>query len=43
MIRQMEVDIIVPFERDDLEQDLVCAPKRGVLLYEPPGTGQDNH
>lgn len=40
VIRQMEVDIIVPFERDDLAKELGLRPKRGVLLYGPPGTGK---
>ena len=40
VIRQMEIDIIVPMERDDLAKDLGIRAKRGVLLYGPPGTGK---
>ena len=38
--RQLEINIIVPFERDDLVKELAIRPKRGVLLYGPPGTGK---
>lgn len=40
VIRQMDVDIIVPMERPDLVESLGLRPKRGVLLYGPPGTGK---
>jgi SpoVK/Ycf46/Vps4 family AAA+-type ATPase len=40
VIRQLEIDIIVPMERDDLAKDLGIRAKRGVLLYGPPGTGK---
>jgi SpoVK/Ycf46/Vps4 family AAA+-type ATPase len=40
VIRQLEVNIINPLERDDLVKELGLKPKRGVLLYGPPGTGK---
>ena len=40
VIRQMDIDIIVPMERPDLVESLGLKPKRGVLLYGPPGTGK---
>lgn len=40
VIRQLEIDMIVPFERDGLSQKLCLRPRRGVLLYGPPGTGK---
>jgi transitional endoplasmic reticulum ATPase len=40
VIRQLEIDIIVPMERDDLAKELGIRAKRGVLLYGPPGTGK---
>jgi len=40
VVRQLEIDILVPMERDDLAKDLGIRPKRGVLLYGPPGTGK---
>ncbi len=40
VIRQLEIDVITPFERQDLVKKLGIRPKRGVLLYGPPGTGK---
>lgn len=40
VVRQLEIDIIVPMERDDLAKELGIRAKRGVLLYGPPGTGK---
>jgi predicted AAA+ superfamily ATPase len=40
VIRQLEVDVIVPLEHSHLAEELQLQPKRGVLLYGPPGTGK---
>jgi AAA+ superfamily predicted ATPase len=40
VIKQLEIDIIVPMERDDLAKELGIRAKRGVLLYGAPGTGK---
>lgn len=40
VIRSLEADVIVPFERADLADQFGLQPKRGVLLYGPPGTGK---
>lgn len=40
VVRQLEIDIIVPMERDDLVKELGIRAKRGVLLYGAPGTGK---
>ena len=40
VIRQLEINIIVPLERDELAKKYGLQPKRGVLLYGPPGTGK---
>lgn len=40
VVRQLEIDIIVPMERDDLAKELGIRAKRGVLLYGAPGTGK---
>ena len=38
--KQLEINVVIPFERDDLVDELDLRPKRGVLLYGPPGTGK---
>lgn len=38
--KQLEINVVIPFERDDLVKELGLRPKRGVLLYGPPGTGK---
>jgi transitional endoplasmic reticulum ATPase len=40
VLRELEAKIALPFENDELRQELKLKPKRGVLLAGPPGTGK---
>jgi transitional endoplasmic reticulum ATPase len=40
VLRSLEANIILPLEHDELAAELHLAPKRGVLLAGPPGTGK---
>ncbi|HEX8851050.1 MAG TPA: ATP-binding protein [Gemmatimonadaceae bacterium] len=40
VLRALEANIVLPFERADLATELSLRPKRGVLLVGPPGTGK---
>ena len=40
VIRQLDIDVIVPMERVDVAKELGLAAKRGVLLYGSPGVGK---
>lgn len=40
VVRELEAKIALPFERQDLADELKLKPKRGVLLAGPPGTGK---
>lgn len=40
VIRALEANVILPLENADLAEELGLAPKRGVLLAGPPGTGK---
>lgn len=40
IIESLEAHIVLPLENDDLAAELGLAPKRGVLLAGPPGTGK---
>jgi SpoVK/Ycf46/Vps4 family AAA+-type ATPase len=40
VIKQLEIDVINPFENPEMAAEYGMSPKRGVLLYGPPGTGK---
>jgi len=40
VLRQLEINIVLPLENDALANELKLRSKRGVLLYGPPGTGK---
>jgi transitional endoplasmic reticulum ATPase len=40
VLRQLEINIVLPLENDALANQLKLRSKRGVLLYGPPGTGK---
>jgi transitional endoplasmic reticulum ATPase len=40
VLRSLEIHIVLPLENDALTNDLGLRPKRGVLLYGPPGSGK---
>ncbi|HEY3863510.1 MAG TPA: ATP-binding protein [Verrucomicrobiae bacterium] len=40
VLRQMEINIVLPLENDALASEFKLRSKRGVLLYGPPGTGK---
>ena len=40
VLREMEINIVLPLENDALANQFKLRPKRGVLLYGPPGTGK---
>jgi ATP-dependent 26S proteasome regulatory subunit len=40
VVRKLEANIILPLENDGLAKRLDLSPRRGVLLYGPPGTGR---
>lgn len=40
IVRELEAKVALPFERQDLADELKLRPKRGVLLAGPPGTGK---
>ena len=40
VLRQLEINIVLPLENDALASQYKLRPKRGVLLYGPPGTGK---
>jgi transitional endoplasmic reticulum ATPase len=40
MVAKLETHVILPLENPELSRDLDLKPKRGVLLYGPPGSGK---
>jgi len=40
VLRNLEINIVLPLENDELANQLKLRSKRGVLLYGPPGTGK---
>jgi ATP-dependent 26S proteasome regulatory subunit len=40
VLRNLEIHIVTPLENDAVANDLGLRPKRGVLLYGPPGSGK---
>ncbi len=40
VIRQLEIDVIVPLENPEMAEEYGMTPKRGVLLFGSPGTGK---
>jgi transitional endoplasmic reticulum ATPase len=40
VLRQLEINIVLPLENDALANQFKLRSKRGVLLYGPPGTGK---
>lgn len=40
VLRQLEINIVLPLENDALAAQFKLRSKRGVLLYGPPGTGK---
>lgn len=40
VLRNLEINIVLPLENDELANSLKLRSKRGVLLYGPPGTGK---
>ena len=40
VLRQLEINIVLPLENDALAHQFKLRSKRGVLLYGPPGTGK---
>jgi SpoVK/Ycf46/Vps4 family AAA+-type ATPase len=40
VLRQLEINIVLPLENDALANEFKLRSKRGVLLYGPPGTGK---
>ena len=40
VLRNLEINIVLPLENDDLASRFRLRSKRGVLLYGPPGTGK---
>jgi len=40
VVRSLEIHIVLPLSEDALSSELSLRPKRGVLLYGPPGSGK---
>jgi transitional endoplasmic reticulum ATPase len=40
VVRSLEIHIVLPLTKDSLTSQLGLRPKRGVLLYGPPGSGK---
>jgi ATP-dependent 26S proteasome regulatory subunit len=40
VLRQLEINVVLPLENDALANEFKLRSKRGVLLYGPPGTGK---
>jgi transitional endoplasmic reticulum ATPase len=40
VLRNLEINIVLPLQNDELANQFKLRPKRGVLLYGPPGTGK---
>src|SRR5204863_5374826 len=40
VLRNLEINIVLPLENDELANQLKLRSKRGVLLYGPPGSGK---
>jgi ATP-dependent 26S proteasome regulatory subunit len=40
VLRNLEINIVLPLENDELANQFKLRSKRGVLLYGPPGTGK---
>jgi len=40
VLRNLEINIVLPLENTELANQFKLRPKRGVLLYGPPGTGK---
>src|SRR5947209_8317490 len=40
VVRSLEIHIVLPLTNDSLSAELGLKPKRGVLLYGPPGSGK---
>jgi transitional endoplasmic reticulum ATPase len=40
VLRNLEINIVLPLENDELASEFKLRSKRGVLLYGPPGTGK---
>lgn len=40
VLKELEINIILPLQNDELANELSLRSKRGVLLYGPPGTGK---
>jgi ATP-dependent 26S proteasome regulatory subunit len=40
VLRNLEINIVLPLENDELANEFKLRSKRGVMLYGPPGTGK---
>jgi ATP-dependent 26S proteasome regulatory subunit len=40
VLRELEINVVLPLENDELASQFKLRSKRGILLYGPPGTGK---